>query len=186
MPSDDALYYLTGMGGTLANGLGQALRARGLTVYGRELVGEFRACGFATQVESVVQDLQAHFWDRQARVLANSFGAYLFLHAQAQLPPFPGRVLLLSPIVGAFDNTQGNMHFVPPRAEHLARLAHAGHFPCPREVQVHVGEHDWQSQPEQVRAFGERVGIPVHIVPDAGHQLPHDYVARLLDGWLGA
>ena len=64
MPSDDALYYLTGMGGTLANGLGQALRARGLTVYGRELVGEFRACGFATQVESVAQDLQAHFWDR--------------------------------------------------------------------------------------------------------------------------
>jgi hypothetical protein len=50
----------------------------------------------------VAQDLRAHFWDESARVIANSFGAYLFLYAQARLPAFPGRVLLLSPIVSGF------------------------------------------------------------------------------------
>jgi hypothetical protein len=35
-------------------------------------------------------------------VVAVSFGAYLFLHAQTQLPAYPGQVLLLSPILGEF------------------------------------------------------------------------------------
>ena len=42
------IYYLTGMGGRLATGLGQALLDKGLDVTGRELTGEFwAAAGFA-------------------------------------------------------------------------------------------------------------------------------------------
>ena len=72
-----SVYYLTGMGGRLDTGLGQALLARGFDVTGRELVGEFRKLAFNEQVYVVANDLKSNFWDKDARVIANSFGAYL-------------------------------------------------------------------------------------------------------------
>ena len=148
----DTLYYLPGHGGRLHTGLGEALVERGWAVTGRETVGEFRAAGFQVQVDTVAQDLREHFWHPGAHVICNSFGAYLFLHAQTQMPAYPGRVLLLSPIVGAFE--------------------------------VHVGELDWQSVPAHVLAFAAPIGIPVTVVPGAGHMLGREYVGPLLDRWL--
>ena len=59
---------------------------------------------FPDQIETVCNDLKDNFWDESARVICNSFGAYIFLHAQAQLgEPYVGNVLLLSPIVGELD-----------------------------------------------------------------------------------
>lgn len=55
-------------------------------------------------------------------MVANSFGAYLFLHAQILLPPFPGRVVLLAPIVGEASHEERMLHFVPPRAGQLQEL----------------------------------------------------------------
>ena len=81
------VYYLPGWGGELATGLGQALMSIGFDVTGRETRGDFKAIGFREQVKCVAQDLQDHFWSEEARVVANSFGGYLFLHAQSQLPP---------------------------------------------------------------------------------------------------
>jgi hypothetical protein len=56
------IYILPGHGGRIANGLGQALVARGFDVVGRETVGEFKKLDFDVQVETVAQDLQASFW----------------------------------------------------------------------------------------------------------------------------
>ena len=89
------IYYLPGHGGVLQKGLGAALLARGHEVMGRETVGEFNRLPFGQQVEVIAQDLMAQFAQSDAQVIANSFGAYLFMHAQAQMPPFAGRVLLL-------------------------------------------------------------------------------------------
>ena len=106
------IYYLPGHGGVLQKGLGAALLARGHEVMGRETVGEFNRLPFGQQVEVIAQDLMAHFVQGDSQVIANSFGAYLFMHAQAQMPPYAGRVLLLSPIVGEFgsDERQGKTH----------------------------------------------------------------------------
>ena len=96
------IYYLSGQGGHLHKGLGEALLARGFEVVGREIQGEFKTIGFAAQVLTIANDLQTQHWDKDSLVIANSFGAYLFLHAQAEIAPYIGRVLLLSPIVGEF------------------------------------------------------------------------------------
>ncbi len=109
-------------------------------------------------------------------VLANSFGAYLLLHALASLKPYPGRLLLLSPILGEFANEQTGTYFSPPYPKRLGTLAQAGQYPTPRDAQIHVGEHDWQSIPQNVQDFGALVGMPVTVVPDAGHRLPKPYV----------
>jgi alpha-beta hydrolase superfamily lysophospholipase len=177
------VYYLPGMGGRLDTGLGLALLSRGFNLQGRELTGEFRKLHFGQQVDCVVTDLRSIELEEGVRVIANSFGAYLLLHALAQMPPFMGKVLLLSPIVGQFSNEATQMGFVPPRAELLDEMARAGAFPTPSQGQIHVGADDWQSDPENVKAFGTMVGIAVTVVASAGHSLPKAYVGGVLDGW---
>jgi hypothetical protein len=129
-------------------------------------------------------DLKEHFWSDDALVVVNSFGGYLFLHAQAQLPTYPGKVLLISPIVGDFQNEEIRMGFVPPRAEVLLHMAQSGRFPCPLHAEIHVGSEDWQSHPTNVSTFGKVVGIPGEVVPGGGHMLGKAYVETLLDSWL--
>lgn len=179
------VYYLPGHGGQLHTGLGEGLTSRGWNVTGRATVGEFRQMRFDDQVAAVAEDLQAHFWHEGAHVVGNSFGAYLFLHAQAQLAPFPGKVLLLSPIVDGFEYEANNQVFMPPRADHLQTLAQSGRYPAPRRCVIHVGAEDWQSVPAHAQAFGQLTGIPVTVAPGRGHMLGADYVGAVLDGWLG-
>jgi hypothetical protein len=178
------IYYLPGYGGQLGTGLGRALMDRGFDVTGRETRGDFRRLPFDEQISTVGQDLKGNFWHDEARVICNSFGAYLFLHAQAQLPPFPGRVLLLSPIVGEFTNEQARTSFSPPRPTKLKDLAEAGRLAMPRVCEIHVGEKDWQSIPASVNALGRLSGIPVNVVQGCGHDLGKQYVGTLLDRWL--
>lgn len=184
MHSSKTIYYLSGQGGHLHKGLGAALLARGLDVVGREIQGEFKSIGFAAQVSTIANDLQTQHWDEDALVIANSFGAYLFLHAQSEMPPYIGRVLLLSPIVGEFGSEELQMGFIPPRAKKLFELASAGQYPTPLNCQIHVGSEDWQSNPANATKLGQLLNVPVHIVPNNGHMLDKAYVTALLNTWL--
>ena len=171
------------MGGRLNTGLGFALLSRGLILQGRELNGEFRKLDFGQQVDCVVADLNSIKLEESVGVIAHSFGAYLLLHALAQMPPFTAKVLLLSPIVGQFSNAATQMGFVPPRADRLGEIARAGSFPVPKQCEIHVGADDWQSNPANVTEFGSLVDIVVNVVPNAGHSLPTEYVSGVLDLW---
>lgn len=178
------IYYLPGMGGRLDAGLGEELLQRGFAVVGRETVGAFKKLRFGEQIEVVRQDMLAQFWDPEALVIANSFGGYLFLHAQLGFEPFPGRVLLLSPVIGSTAQSETGMRFYPPRADVLRQAAQHGDFPKLRRVEVHVGEEDWQAGPQPLVDFCHAVGIEVHLVAGRGHLLGADYVGPLLDRWL--
>jgi hypothetical protein len=178
-------YYLPGAGGRITTGLGEGLASRGWAAQGRETIGDFRRLPFQEQVDTIAEDLRQMFWREDAHVVAVSFGAYLFLHAQAQLPPFPGNVLLLSPIVGQFSSEEIGLGFIPPRAEKLKNLADEDQFPTPLNCQIHVGSEDWQSNPVNVLEFSNRLGISVTVVPGLGHQLGKEYVGSVLDRWLG-
>lgn len=178
------IYYLPGFGGRLETGLGSGLLSRGFSVTGRETSGDFGSLPFEDQAEAIADDLKTHFWRSNAHVVANSFGAYLFLQAQLLLPAFPGRVLLLSPIIGSFGGAARGTRFIPPRLNRLASMVHAGNFPTPVSCEIHVGEDDWQSHPEAVARFGKALSISVTIVQGAGHMLGKDYVGRLLDRWI--
>lgn len=177
------VYYLPGYGGRLETGLGEGLLARDWNVTGRATVGDFRAIPFQQQVQTVADDLREHFWHADAHVVANSFGAYLFLHAQALLQPYIGKVLLLSPIVGEFSDDTTGSHFCPPYADRLDDLFQSGQYPTPVDCEIHVGKDDWQSKPEKVQAIGKLLGIKVTVVPATGHMLGKAYVGSLLDLW---
>jgi len=169
------------MGGQLSVGLGEALNKRGFNIHGRELVGDFRKLDFNTQVDRVAADLEESFWTEGSIVIANSFGAYLFLHAQSQLKPFIGKVILLSPIVGKFVDDEAMNGFIPPYSNRLFEIANSGCFPTPKNCEIHVGSDDWQSNPTNVTRLATLLGIKVNIVANAGHMLPINYVGDLLD-----
>lgn len=175
------VYYLPGHGGSLHTGLGEGLLSRGYEVTGRETLGDFLDLPFGDQVDTVAEDLVTNFWRQDAQVICVSFGAYLFLHAQAQLPPFPGKVLLLSPILGEFKDDSTSRGFIPPRAGKMMKLAREGKYPPPLRCEIHVGSEDWQSQPEIATEFGKLTGMAVTVVKGRGHDLGKDYVGPLLD-----
>ena len=180
-----SIYLLPGRGGSLDAGLGLALKAKGYHVSGRETLGDFAKLSLPHQALAISQDLQADFWDNDALVVANSYGAYLLLFAQALMPAFPGRVLLLSPVIGAVTNSSvGKVGFAPPYAECLMALAMSGELVVPGHCEIHVGANDWQCPAERLSEFGRLTGVPITIVPDAGHMLNHGYVSVLLDQWL--
>ncbi len=182
--TSETIYYLPGHGGRLGTGLGEALLSRGYKLSGRETIGEFKNIPFSQQVAIIAEDLTTHFWHEGARVIANSFGAYLFLNAQELVKPYIGKVLLLSPIVGEFSNEDSGMGFIPPHAGRLARLAVNGTYPIPHHCEIHVGELDWQSNPANVTKLAGLLGLNATIVPGGGHMLDKRYVSAVLDRWL--
>ena len=179
-----SIYYLPGHGGRLGTGLGEALLSRGFAVAGRETVGAFRTLPFREQVALVAHDLTSLYWHEDDRVIANSFGAYLFLNAQELMKPYIGRVLLLSPIVGEFSNEDSVLGFIPPQAGKLLDLAERGTYPAPKQCEIHVGEQDWQSNPSNVIKLAGYLGLDVTVVPNLGHMLGKSYVSAVLDRWL--
>ena len=126
-----SIYFLPGHGGRISNGLGQELARRGFDVLGRETVGDFKKLDFDVQVETVAADLKTSFWHGNARVIANSYGAYLLLLALSSLTTFPGKILLLSPIVGEFSNDQTRIGFIPPYANLYMRWPARACIPYP-------------------------------------------------------
>ena len=86
----DTVFYLPGRGGEIKTGLGQGLLDRGFSVTGRETRGAFLKLNFQQQLDAICSDLQAEFWHEDAKLVAVSYGCYLFLHAQICMPASPG------------------------------------------------------------------------------------------------
>ena len=180
----DTIYYLTGRGGQLNKGLGEALLAKGYKLSGREMTGTFAQLPFQNQLDLITKDLQDSFWHKDAKVVAVSYGAYLLLHALAELEPYAGSILLLSPVLGGVTNGSTMRYFSPPRSDKLMRLVEEGNLPVPNNIKIHVGDSDWQSPNERCSQFSEAMGGECYVVSGAGHQLGKDYVAPVLDEWL--
>jgi len=168
MSLTDTVYLLPGHGGALDKGLGEGLLHRGLNVIGRETRGDFLRLPLREQVDVIRRDIERNFWDARGRIIANSYGAYLFLDAQSGMEPFPGKVLLLSPVVGYAVNEQ----------------IRTSNYPAPLNCQIHVGSEDWQANPNEVQALGARLGASVYVVEGRGHMLGREYVSGVLDEWL--
>jgi hypothetical protein len=179
------IYYLPGYDEPLNSVLSKVLSICGYGITGREVVGGFRDLGFQRQVQTIASDLRDHFWHADARVIANSFGAYLLLHALVQLGvPYIGKVLLLSPIVGDFSNEENLMNCSLPQANKLFELAKSGDFPAPLNCEIHIGSEDLQSAPNYVTAFGDLTGIKVDVLEGAGHRLQKTYLIIMVGSFM--
>jgi len=84
----DTIYYLTGRGGQLNTGVGSGLLDRGFTLRGREMSGKFDTLSIQNQIDLISQDLQDGFWQKESKVIAVSYGAYLLLQALSDHEPY--------------------------------------------------------------------------------------------------
>jgi hypothetical protein len=82
----NTVYYLPGRGGEITTGLGQGLLDRGYSVTGCETRGAFLKLNFQQQLDAICSDLQGEFWHEDTKLVAISYGCYLFLHAQLGMP----------------------------------------------------------------------------------------------------
>jgi len=178
------VYYLTGRGGKLAEGLGKGLLDAGLHIRGREVSSEFSSFGIQTQLDLITEDLKHGFLKEDSKVVAVSYGAYLLLHALLELEPFKGSILLLSPVLGGVVDGQSMKYFSPPRSDKLMSVTENQQFPKPRKIEIHVGDSDWQSPYERAKQFAESVGGECNIVENTGHQLGKSYVTPVLERWI--
>ena len=180
----DTIYYLTGRGGQLDKGVGEGLLGRGYNLRGREMSGKFDTLPIQNQIDLVTQDLQDGFWQKESKIIAVSYGAYLLLHALSDLEPYIGSILLLSPVLGGITSGEAMRYFSPPRADKLQHLISEGTFPKPSKIEIHVGDNDWQSPYQRAEQFALSMGGECFVVPHTRHQLGREYVSPVLDSWL--
>jgi hypothetical protein len=158
----------------------------GYEVHGREILSDFACLRFREQLELVRSDLQADFWHLEDMVVGRSYGAYLLLHTLADLDPFPGKVLLSSPVLGAAVAPNGFSGSCPPRSERLIKLAESNEFPAPCHMEIHTGAEDYGCDPMLAARFASLVkNTTLNIVAGAGHQLGEQYLQRTLSKFLG-
>ena len=184
-----AIYYVPGRGGRLNVGLGQELSARGYDLIGREIAGPgprdqsnpFASLSFLDQVEVIQHDLQSRFWTPEALVIGNSFGAYLIAHAILQLENFPGKCLVLSPVLGAVKTT--GMLFKPPKSGALKDAIEARSFPF-IVLDILVGSRDEHFLPDVAEKLSQITKGEITVIDDEDHRLNHKTVNATLNSWL--
>ena len=180
-------YLIPGRHEPLDGLLGQLIGERVGPVSGRGLDGDFARLRFGDQMARIGDDLSGRHWSAETLLVGRSYGGYLLLHALADLPPFPGRVLLLSPVLGPALSPTGRGGSRPPRADRLPRLVREGRFPRPAAMVVYTGGADPGCAPELARRIIPRIpGARLRIIPEAGHDLSADQiraaVSEILEG----
>ncbi len=183
---DQRLYFIPGREELLDGQRGQLLASMGYAVYGREIVSDFARLGFSEQLAVVKSDLQQGFYHPEGILVGRSYGAYLLLHTLADMAPFPGKILLSSPVLGAAVAKGGFFGSRPPRSERLIDLAAHGAFPSPHYMEIHTGAEDNGCSPLLAERFVSRVGnTKLFIVTGAGHELSEPYLQVELTRFLG-
>lgn len=186
---EQSIYYLPGRGAYINSGLGLELSRRGFDILGREIAGRgprnpenlFASLPFSNQIDVIKHDLEKYAWLTEAIVIGNSFGAYLLAHSFLQLKEFPGRVLLISPVLGAVYAS--GMLFRPPQSNSLSKGIAERVFPD-INLDILVGSDDEHFLPDVAKQLNEVVNGDLTIADNQGHRLEHATVSQYLDHWL--
>jgi hypothetical protein len=179
------LYFLPGRSESLDAGLGRIITKMGYSIHGREILSDFVRLRFAEQLALIRSDLEPEFWDIDARLIGRSYGAYLLLQTLADMKPFPGRILICSPVLGAAVAKNGFFGSRPPRAEKLVKLAASNAFPAPAYMDIHTGAEDNGCDPLVAERFASLVrNTKLNVVPGAGHELGQEYTQGMLRDFL--
>jgi hypothetical protein len=184
------IYILPGRNESIEE-LGGMVEGFGFGFQGREVAGEFEKLPFSAQLQAIRLDIEKGFWVPGAILMGQSYGAYLLLHALAEMPPFPGNIFLLSPVLGA-ATARGHLYgSMPPRAKKLLELSGQGRFPAPDYLEIHTGANDNGCDPLLAEKFASPIkNSRLFIVRDAGHNLELNTIfeafGRFLEAFKGS
>ena len=178
------VYFVSGRGGQLNEGLGAAIQSYPHHFLGRAVSGDFEKLTHTTQVQTIQDDLATMPTGESTLLVAHSYGAYLLLHALIKYPQPIDRLVLISPVTGS---AMGNGRFFrPPGTKALSQALTEQAIPLPNSGVLVTGEHDWQSPAERGRDIASQLGMKFSLVPNAGHRLPVEFVKKILNECLAA
>jgi len=174
-----SICYITGRGGSIRSGLGEYLALKTDKLYGLDLSHEFLTREFTQQVAEVALAL------RKARVLsspviANSYGAYLVLHALLSRKIEISNLVLISPILGSCYS--GNRFFKPPFSQHLNTLMSETASNLPRRTTIIWGAEDESIDQNGIKKLTSQCN-DIHLIEidKQEHHIDKQILAETLD-----
>lgn len=169
--------YITGRGGDANQGLGAYLKTLDANRIGLSINSQFLKLSHDEQVGFVSQ-LIGDFDSADTLIVANSYGAYLLVQTMLVLGSLKSQVILISPVMGRGMLKSAMFMSRPPSEHKIIEAEERGNVLSGTRVAVHVGEHD---DSVNICDISKRLGIvDVYVVPKAGHDLPREYVQKII------
>ena len=179
--TNQKIYLIPGRGDKLNDLIGSSLAKMGFEVYGREILSDFAHLHFPQQLQIIKNDIKSLFWRENSNLIGDSYGAYLLLHALVELTAFPGRILLLSPVLGEAIDKQNLFLSRPPRAKKLLQLAQSQKFPLPKYLEIHTGAEDKGCDPILAQKISSLItNSKIFIIKGEGHRLNKTYINSVI------
>ena len=172
--------YITGRGGDARSGLSVYLET--LTDDYSVLAADpvFLRQSFHQQV-SAVRDFCAI---EQSNIIANSFGAYLFLHSLIDQPPLKSRILLLSPVLGRVTSEERMLISIPPGEKTLKSAIAEDRIALPRHLEILTGEEDDICDASLARSTADKLGAKIQVLEQEGHLITPSKVSDAISEFL--
>ena len=178
--TNPVLRYITGRGGS---GTG------GLSAYLSRLTEDYSVLPVNDQflgrdLQDQIKCVRKFTTSGSTHVIANSYGAYLFLLSLIAQPASPIRVLLLSPVLGRAMDRERMLFSRPPREASLKRAISDMNLGQVQHLEILTGEDDEVCDPNLARTIGQKLNIPVTVLRGQGHMLQPRSVATAVDTFL--
>ncbi|NPA50163.1 MAG: hypothetical protein GXO02_00860 [Epsilonproteobacteria bacterium] len=179
------VYFLPGRRSKLTGTIGQIISDLGYKIYGREVLGEFEVYPIQKQIEIIANDIKSNFWDKEAKIIGRSYGGYLIMHTIIELLPdiFPGKILLLGPVLGKSHFRKGYCSR-PPRAYKLLKYAKEKKLD-PFNIEIYTGKEDIGCDYKLAEEiFKDAKNSKLHILENITHYFPHELNYQIIKSFL--
>ena len=175
------LRYITGRGGSAT---------QGLSLYLSTLAEDYQALANNSGLHRLSIDEQiaivAAFCEPATHLIANSYGAYLWLLSLIDAAPSETRVLLLSPVMGRAVDPEKMLSSRPPRLKGLENGIDEERLALPEGVSVVTGKDDNVCNYQTAARQCAKLGIAdLSVIEDEGHDMSHEVVSKTVDAFLG-
>ena len=176
------ILYITGRNGHSHRGLGKYLNSLTGSFSGISLDPVFFTQPFDEQVAKIQTAIELSV---DQKIVANSYGGYLLMHALVDRSEVGHDVLLLSPVLGKAISLESMSFSRPPGANRLLEALEQGRIAKPRHLEIHTGEVDHSCCPLLAAKFAD--GIPAdrfELIPGQGHMIDQPIVQGIIDEFI--
>jgi len=177
-----SILYITGRNGHFQRGLGEYLSSLTDNLSGISLDPVFLRQSFNEQVARIQTAIES---SAEHKIVANSYGGYLLMHALIGHVEVKHDILLLSPVLGKAISLESMSFSRPPGANRLLEALEQGRVAKPRHMEIHTGEVDHSCCPVLAAKFAE--GIPAdrfELIPGQGHMIDRPIVKGIIDDFI--
>jgi hypothetical protein len=177
-----SILYITGRNGHFQRGLGEYLDSLTDSFSGVSLDPVFFRQPFNEQVAKIQTAIGSSV---DQKIIANSYGGYLLMHALIDRSEVGHDVLLLSPVLGKAISLESIRFSRLPGANRLLEALEQGGFAKPRHMEIHTGDVDHSCCPLLAAKFAE--GIPAdrfELIPGQGRMIDRPIVQGIIDGFI--